>query len=345
MPPDGWSPAPDTPQQQEKTAYYPDVYSKIFVPKYLRDINHMPATPVRAMPPPNVDYNAFISAFCGSSYLAPFPRLPILFSTPDVLPDGQTVSPTPTSPTAQGSGESSPVAEVKEQKVLALNTYTQHFVELIRNEMIALTEEARSYSMYRVPLTVHDPKAPHLFRLSVPGLRENAPMLQLGDVVRLRQLVLPDYYHGYPGFTGYEYETFVFGMDKAKGYIVLRADGLYLDRPGWFNVIFCSQTRLWEGSHRAILDIGVQLDPKNESSPANKSGALHGPSASAPITVPPRANAFLRRMLFPEKEDGVMQYNATTSVYRRKWFDRELNFEQVSPFARSKVRVLLHERK
>lgn len=322
---------PSSPQQHiQKRPYYPDVYTQIFVPEALRAINSMPATPVRAMPPPNIDYQTFVSSFCGSSFLKALQPFPGLFGgvgyTHEAftniasaslenldLADNETVSKLPAEKTPCG--------------VITPENYVDYFAALLRAEIAALNEVSQTYNLYSVPVTVHDP-VQHLVRLAVPGIRENTPMVQLGDMVKLRQIRAGCF--GFPGcFTGYEYETFVFGMDKTEGYIVLRADGLWPEMGGTFNVVFCVQEQLWDSAHRAVTDIGLQLCMSAETGGGMTTNGVQSPHVPSFINPPMRANTFLRRMLFPEEADGEMQHTAKSSVYRRRWFDTELNFEQV----------------
>jgi helicase MOV-10 len=285
------------------------------------------------MPPPNIDYQTFVSSFCGSSFLKVLQPSPGLFGGSGCAENNAPVSLENLNLTDNETVSNLP-AETKATP-LTPETYAEYHVDLMRTEIAALNEVSQSYNLYSVPVCVHD-LAQHLFRLAVPGLRENTPMIQLGDMVRLRQ-IRPEYF-GYPScFTGYEYETFVFGMDKTEGYIVLRADGLWIETGAMFNVVFCVQEQLWDSAHRAVTDIGLQLNPPAGGNGNAVTNGIQSPHVPSFINPPPRANTFLRRMLFPENTDGEMQHTAKSSVYRRRWFDKELNFEQV------RNRVLMYE--
>lgn len=289
----------------------------------------MLAAPVRAMPPPNIDYHTFIAGFVGSSFLKPLQPFPGLFDVPALIPPTDEMEALSKLKITETKEIANPGAGETKELAPTPTTYAKYFSDLLRTEVIALNELSQTYNMYNVPLTLHDPTQ-SLFRLAVPGIRENTPMIQLGDTVRLRQ-IRPGCYGYAAGFTGYEYETFVFGMDKTEGYIVLRADGLWIEMGGMFNVIFCVSEQLWDSSHRAVTEVGAQLAVDGENA-NGKASVVHSPVPQTPtfINAPPRVNTFLRRMLFPEETDGEMQFTAKSSVYRRKWFDKELNFEQVS---------------
>lgn len=299
----------------------PDVYSRAFVPAYLHAVNAQPAIICVSLSPPHINFHAFIAAFSGAALLRPLPppRWPLPPSPPLPLPLARPASPA-RAPT------------------LTPDSYAVHFFALLAREFDTQRQELRRYDLYNVPLAVQDP-AQMLVRVQVPGLRENMPPVQLGDLVHLRKILPPYAYPGYPGgFTGYQYDTFVYGLDKTEGFIVLRADNLILEPGAGFNVCFVCQEKAWHGAARAIDDVDVELK-RVCSAPANgalatlvlpghdRTSSPATPSAgSSPAPLP--AQSFLKRMLFPQKEDGVWQTGLSKGVFRRSWFDTDLNYEQ-----------------
>lgn len=194
--------------------------------------------------------------------------------------------------------------------------------------------------MFNEPLYVQDPTQ-SLYRLIVPGIRENTPLVQLGDVVRLRQIrIHPASYMAIGGgsFNGFQYDACVYGMDKTVGYIVLRVDHLMMES-GRFNVCFCVQEKRWAGPARAIEDLGGELksaDAKERSSiinginglNINGTNGVNGNGANGSVNQDIPRGGFVRRMLFPEKADGILQRNLGRGAFNRGWFDGELNYEQ-----------------
>ena len=111
-----------------------------------------------------------------------------------------------------------------------------------------------------------------------------------------------------------------FFSDKSVGYLVLRADGLWLEVGGRFNIIFGVQEHRWDSARRAVSDVGRALKLSTSSFDSGK------PTDNSETADESR---FLGRMLFPEKSDGIMQYGLSRGVFPRHWIDTELNYEQV----------------
>ena len=289
--------------------WFPDVYTAPFVSEHQRAINTMPAAVVKALPPPCIDFQKFIESFLGKRFLG---------TPPEALP-----------PLPQQNEV--PARNAVERSTLTPVNYGEHFSELLGLEITTLNLTIQSYNLYNVQITPQDPNNPsqYLFRLPIPGIREDTPLIQLGDLVKLRQ-IRPAQAMYPAAFTGYEYETFIWGMDKALGFVVLRADGLWVESGGRFNVMFNAQHYRWDGARRAIADIGKSLheagpEPSDAESQGNPSaGAEESPSKK------PLPSYFLRKMLFPDQADGVMQHSLTQGDFERQWIDKELNYEQVS---------------
>ncbi|KAI5795123.1 P-loop containing nucleoside triphosphate hydrolase protein [Geopyxis carbonaria] len=311
---------PSSTQHRQRGAWYPDVYTAPFVPEYLRTVNTLPAHICRAISPPSVDFRVYVQSFCGSQFLNALPQLPDVLQRPGLLLAQQETK------TSRKSGEN--VVEGRNFKDMAANlepnTYSEHFSKLLEDEIKALDEYVKSFNLFNVAISTQDPHS-WQFRIMIPGIRENTPPIQLGDMIKLRQ-VRPAKFPFPGGFTGYEYETFVFGMDRTEGYIVVRADGLWIEMGGTFNVIFGVQERYWEGVRRAVVDIDIHLTTET------RNGAFVGekeiPDRKHLVTQTKGSNSFLRRMLFPRDRDGKMQTRLNRGSFNRKWFDKELNYEQ-----------------
>jgi helicase MOV-10 len=269
---------------------------------------------VKALPPPCVDFPKFIENFAGKSFLKPLPKVDPyveLSNTGSETKIGITGS------LQTGTKTSSPGPLGLSNKpstddfALGPENYGVHFSHLLEMEIAKEDKINKNYNLFNVTVIPRD-ASQYLFQVSIPGIRENTPMVQLGDMIRLRQIRASP--PGYPGvFTGYEYETYVYGMDKAVGYVVLRADGLWIEQGGKFNIIFGVQGNRWQGARCAIADIGRTLG-----------------SSEIQTSKEDICPSFLRRMLFPEKSDGRMQYDLSRGIFERQWIDKDLNYEQVS---------------
>ncbi|KAA8913536.1 P-loop containing nucleoside triphosphate hydrolase protein [Sphaerosporella brunnea] len=285
-----------------RTQWFPDVYSPPFVSEYIRSINNLSAFSVKALPPPSIDFAKFVENFAGKGFLTPLPREPS--GSKDVGPEAgnsQSVNTPPPSDPIDASN--SDYAE------LGPDNYGERFAYFLEMEITKEDLINKSYNLYNVPVVSQD-SSQYLIQVSIPGIRENTPMVQLGDMIKLRQ-IRPSPPGYLSGFTGYEYETYVYGLDRAVGYVVLRADGLWIEAGGKFNVIFGVQENRWQGARWAVADVGKAL--KISVSGRSKKNTKH---------------SFLRRMLFPEKSDGRMQYTLSRGIFERQWIDKELNYEQ-----------------
>lgn len=313
--------------------WVPDVYSPAFVANFQKSVNTLPITQTYwTTPPPNIDFPRYIADFAGARFLRPLDPVPSLAEVKDTAEHQDVRLPTPVSATSviSTNPRSTPDplayhASFEKEKVVTVNNYTNFFTGLIFDEMSKDDETLKSYNLFSAELQkIGDA----IFRLYIPGIRENTPMVQVGDMIKLRQVKYRQ--AGYPPvplpgpgeFTGIEYVTYVYGMDKTQGYLHLRADCLWIQPGGRFNVIFGVQENRWDAPRRAVADVGFSLNawaPNQSLSPPLRS-----------YTPPTIQSSFLRRMFFPEKSDGVMQFDLPRGVFRRSWFDDQLNYEQVS---------------
>lgn len=90
------------------------------------------------------------------------------------------------------------------------------------------------------------------------------------------------------------------------------------------------------GPHsRAVLDISKLLTESNENIASDNAGTVNRTqpplSPNEPISpqhIQTEVPGYAKKMLFPEKSDGVLQTGLNKGVFTRTWFDRELNYEQ-----------------
>ncbi|KAF2642780.1 hypothetical protein P280DRAFT_274861 [Massarina eburnea CBS 473.64] len=143
----------------ETTPYDHNVYASSFVPQVLRDINMENGMVVNQVSKYQINYQAYIGSFAGSSF----------------LPQRPSFSPQ------------------QRYNLYAANetSYLEQMVESWKVEIDATAIEQSQYSLYKVPLHRHCTQDPvDLFSLIVPGLRENSPLVELGDTVQLRPLMV-----------------------------------------------------------------------------------------------------------------------------------------------------------
>lgn len=139
-----------------------DVYARSYVPIGLRAINkEAPVNTIDTATKHKVAFGAYISTFSGRDFIGPHFPLDCEYPGDDSLP----------------------ALELTEQ------TYAQYFTSLLRRECEAKERENKQHALYAVPLrAVSTPDGTRLWGLSVPGLREDSPLVEMGDILQIRQL-------------------------------------------------------------------------------------------------------------------------------------------------------------
>lgn len=110
--------------------------------------------------------------------------------------------------------------------------YRQHFTELLALELASLQEKAHSYKLNHAPLALDRPRTKvvgqltttslGVWTLQVPGIREDAPRIFLGDMVLLRRI---DLYQ--QAAQEYAFEARVIGSLKREGKVYIDSDTLW----------------------------------------------------------------------------------------------------------------------
>lgn len=301
----------------------PDVYVQPFIPQAILAINQCPATPITTPGVDGVDFEKYIATFYGASFRTPLaiPSLPIshrlksidLLDHPDV------------------------------------HRYEEHFQTSLLLELEAQMQDIRSFDLYGATLECRDP-VNNVFTLSVPGLREDSPLVNYGDTVMLRQWVeqfaWPMQLSPYgwfamgpdrPGFTGYAIRAVVVGVDKMADILHIRAFGLVRTPHVRCNVAFIKQTRVTQSFQVAVTDIARELQEaimaygsdaeiREVPSRSTELGSTGSISQSRPI-LHSEIN-WLRHMLFPKQEDGILQEGLPSANFPQDWYDPTLNYEQ-----------------
>lgn len=267
-----------------------DIYASNYIPAWQRAINESPATQRRCCPLRTIDYAVYVSTFAGSRTLSTVP--------PTTLPPIQTVP---------GRIFSSPADLLPQQ-------YGEYFSDAVQNEIAAQYDELKSFSMYQITFDVEDTSQP-LYGFTIPGLQDYSPRVDLGDIVKIRPLIVPlqkPYFLDRlgnqdlpPAFSGFEFDAIVWGIAKPKERIVLRMDGFMPNLWRTCNIIFAVQEHWWAPLWRSIY-----LTAHHLTSTTNP---------SAP---------WLRQMLFPEPKHAQEQPSLPTGDFGLQWYDPEMNFEQ-----------------
>ncbi len=290
----------------------PDVHAREFVPEAFTAINQSTATPIPAPEITKIDFERYAATFAGSS-----------FCTPLLDPAW------PQSETEPGLASA----------VIEPSTYGQYFEVSLASDIEAHVAELRDYDLFGVPLHVID-QTQQIFSLQVPGLRDGMPTANFGDLVFLRQLILDsttglpanmEHYlvgiknhklvHPAPGFTGYQINATIWGVDKQNERILLRANFVLNTIPLVFNVVFPIQARTVKSFQRATATIAKVL--RNQAS-------ILGPELAQSDEGPGEDDSkrWLQHKLFPREENGIIQSTLPSSLLNWTWYDQMLNYEQ-----------------
>jgi len=146
--------AKDGNEEKERIRREYDVYAEPFIPAALRAVNEEPANVVKTESKHRIDSVAYLATYLGSGFI----------SKPTNI---------------QNHHENQKIPSTGD--VLTENSYLQHFQSLLKIESAAKQEENKKYSLYQIP--VCPPRKPgppdQLYSLSVPGLREDSPRLEM----------------------------------------------------------------------------------------------------------------------------------------------------------------------
>ena len=287
-------PVPAPPAAATSTSSSLSIYAKKYVPEWLRLVNTSAARNVFCLPLNKTNFAAFIASFAGNGILAPQPHY--------ALPEHRF-------PAHSGR------IDITEH-TLGKDNYIPYFFERLQYETGSVTRELGNYAMYNIPFAVEN-QGQSLQRIHIPGLRENAPQVDLGDKVLVRPVVPIDEQaarlvikqwkttgrlsgHIAPGFSGVEYSAVVWGISKAKELLILRVDGM-TGNYNTCNVIFTSQDHKSRFLYHSVATVASQLNSKQ---------------------------SWPRSMLFPDNRDAIMQTALSTGTFNLNFTDKLLNYEQ-----------------
>ncbi|KAK2759894.1 hypothetical protein FQN54_002628 [Arachnomyces sp. PD_36] len=291
---------------QDTGQWKPDIYAGSYIPAYLLAINESPSIEYNCTALDTINFQKYVSSFAGSDFLQPM----VIEDMPNIT--------------------SIPISLSRFAKNLIPSNYFYYFDECLLLEAAKNSTELEDYNLYDMELHSTDPRQ-QLYNLRVPGLRDDAPSVELGDTVLVRQIVhapnlallgaawLENRHLSSgavaPGFTGHQHRAVVWGVSRAKETIVLRIDKFIPSFPRC-NIKFVVQPNTFLPLWRAVLDI-------NGGHPSSQSAVTEGCGvASNELT-------WLRHMLFPSPGDAVIQRTLPNGSFKLNWIDNDLNYEQM----------------
>ncbi|KAK3679022.1 hypothetical protein LTR78_001475 [Recurvomyces mirabilis] len=199
---------------------------------------------------------------------------------------------------------------------LGPTNYHTVFRNALSTEAQALQQECIEHALYNVPLQLaeRDPR-PSMYWLRVPGLRELSLQVEIGDIVQLRQIhfglrgeILEAPLLTYnaegpvtiPHYVEQQNNAVVWAIDRLHERLVLRIDTL-VRQSMKFNVCFTVQQGRLGALYRAVANVHHAMPNQD----------------------------WLRSMLFPASEDGVMQKTLNKATIDWTMHDKLLNYEQI----------------
>ncbi|EEH16969.2 hypothetical protein PABG_07056 [Paracoccidioides brasiliensis Pb03] len=286
----------------------PDVYASSYVPSHLLAINRSPAVDRYSTLLKTIDFSSYVTKFSGSSVLEPLPveNLPALKDVP--------------------------VSISRHTKNLTPASYLYYFDECLLLEGMNYSQELGKYNLYNALLTPTDGRQ-NLYSLHVPGLKDGAPTVGLGDIVLVRQILpFPQLAQQgsewlsqnntnltgsiAPGFSGHQLHAVVWGISMAKEMLILRIDHL-LPSSRLCNSQFTVRPDLFVPLWRAVVDVTDGRPWHHEDVKNELAGSLEN------------KENWLRHMLFPEPKDAALQTKLPKGSFEHEWVDRDLNYEQM----------------
>ncbi|KAK3400784.1 P-loop containing nucleoside triphosphate hydrolase protein [Sordaria brevicollis] len=318
-----WVPPPQgsTFDADEHFARGYDVYAAPFVPSALKDINQYPGMFFDTSGKHVTNYAAYTSAILPTSLLP-------------VVPEQQAgYSPNETSH-------------------LMPQCYDKYFRNWVELEQCDQKTENASYALYAHTGMVSF-TSPHeaTVTMTVPGLRENTPHVEVDDQVQLRQLRFdyPGHLNVHP-WTGYIYNARVEAVVRATETLVLRVTGLTYQTAQFmapsmmyplptefevkFNVQFCVPMERSQPMIDVLpliqesLDLAAQMTKEEIDSIDDITGT--GSNRPKSRTLSPVNVYWIQSMLFPTEADCSSQTNMVNWLehYNGARFDESLNYEQ-----------------
>lgn len=268
-----------------------DIYAHKYVPAWQKLVNESPAVPVYSPHLRRIDFDVYKASFASQIFL---PRLPYI-----ELP--------PTEPCQIFCSHLQPQA------------YEPFWKECLHNEFAAQRMQNASFDLFDHPIRPHDAKQ-NLYQIKIPGVREYAPRIDLGDILVIRPLqpVLQgtiaeqariwsrsDRDGLAPGFTGTEHHAVVWSIMRRDEIVIVKVGAILHGDP---RVMRCNVIIPLQAHKNAPAWLAIDL----------AAATLHDRST----------RRWLHSMLFPESTDSIVQNTLSKGTFDLSWYDQSLNFEQ-----------------
>lgn len=225
-------------------------------------------------------------------------------------------------------------------------------------ECKAKKEEQDGLALYKVPLQRIQGPDGDLWALSVPGVREDNPHIEMGDILSLRQLWVDSFgklmnmpNSGGPHplvpkcWTGVQYDASIYSIERAREIVYLKVEGLRFLPAGWsglsmeVNICFPLKENLLRAQRGALASVHLELKKAIRTEYQYDSmilgdsrGNFKDISWTSDDLSPEKLqqssnNDWICRMLFPTEDDGQLQ-TKLRKIPHRALFDHAVNYEQ-----------------
>lgn len=270
----------ETPSAHTLPSWSPDIYARPYIPAYLFAINRSPAVTKYSQPLKTINYDAYVQQYAGTHFLRPLgaSQMPAIKHVP--------------------------VSVSRDTKNLRPSSYLYYFDECLLLEAYNHSIDLSELGLYNIGITTVN-VAENLYDIHIPGLKDDAPCVELGDTVLVRQIFQFPQLSAQgaewlsnneptltgsvaPGFNGLQLNAVVVGVSRAKETIRLRIRKFLPGVPA-ANISFIVQPNSYVPLWEAITKIHSGSSwPPGSSVDAKSSGGIQN------------EGNWCRRMLFPE---------------------------------------------
>ncbi|KAI9759675.1 MAG: hypothetical protein M4579_002152 [Chaenotheca gracillima] len=330
-------------------AWRPDVYARSFIPESLLAVNFSPAFVLHSESIPSIDYTEYVKAFSGTSFLRPLSpvNMPASPASSDLQPELDVIL----APATYLAFFGKLLTEEYQSQAREADSYNLFKIPVVPHASIP-----NMYNLHVPGLREGIPKLALGDYLCLRQLRLDRYTSQpQGMGFWLQPGGGRDIGAVAPGFTGIQHNVSIWGIDKAKETVRIRMDGC-VHQGLIFNVVFFAQPRDVHVSFRAVTDANSLLateqhasamkptgqggnqnspedvgeqDPGPDSTDTKRHGSRGTSGHKHNLNGISSSGSWMRKMLFPEPEDSIIQYSLPQGAFKQQWLDRNLNYEQM----------------
>ncbi|TFK37683.1 P-loop containing nucleoside triphosphate hydrolase protein [Crucibulum laeve] len=284
------------PEESETSNHELDKYAEIFVPQYLKDIQTRLHT-LQPIPPVN---------------MYPSLRYRQTYLPPQLIDHSNKLDYSPLL-------EAPPLATDALSHSLTIESYYEHWISILRWELDTTSSEREQITLWKIGIKVviwDDSE----FLLFVPGIRENYPRLDIGDLLQMREV-----FEQQQTGSGRAFEGRVMATRKREGFVHFYSPTL---RQHIQSIVPHALTQ--EDNIPLLFNISFLVNARPLCTMASAAATLRDV-----LSTPSSEHEVARKWLFPNPEDLNSGAQAANGKYvdEDQWHDKGLNTEQRSAAA------------